>query len=75
MSDPVDVHRNLDDCMRSIMGASEAMAYDMHNAAMRLGAAEMMLASASHAVHRHAAALTRPPAQPDTSMQPGGKGA
>ena len=32
------------------------MAHDMHDAAKRLGAAEMMLASASYAVHKHAAA-------------------
>jgi hypothetical protein len=56
MSDPPDVHRNLDHCMQHIKGASEAMAHDMHDAAMRLGAAEMMLASASYAVHKHAAA-------------------
>ena len=46
MSDPLDVRRNLDHCMQNIKGAGEAMAEDMHEAAMRLGAAEMMLASA-----------------------------
>jgi hypothetical protein len=56
MSDPLDVHRNLDHCMQHIKDASEAMAHDMLDAAMRLGAAEMMLASANYAVRRHAAA-------------------
>jgi hypothetical protein len=54
MSDPLDVHRIMDHCVLNIKGAGEAMAHDMHDAAMRLGAAEMMLASASHAVHKHA---------------------
>jgi hypothetical protein len=58
MSDPLDVQRNLDHCMAHINGASEAMADDMHYAAMRLGAAAMMLASASHAVRRRADALS-----------------
>jgi hypothetical protein len=56
MSEPLDVHRNLDHCMQHIKGASEAMAHDMLDAAMRLGAAQMMLASASYAVQKHAAA-------------------
>src|SRR5579864_656506 len=60
MSDPLDVHQNLEHCMRTIEAGREAMAHDMHDAAMRLGVAEMMLASASHAVHNHAAALRRP---------------
>jgi hypothetical protein len=55
MSNPVDVQRNLDHCMLRIQAASEAMADDMHDAAMKLGAAAMMLASASHLVHKHAA--------------------
>ena len=59
MSDSLDVDRNLDHCMQNIKGASEAMADDMYDAAMRLGAAEMMLASASYAVHKHAAQLTQ----------------
>jgi hypothetical protein len=67
MSDPLDVHRNLDHCMQSIKGAGEAMAHDMLDAAMRLGAAEMMLASASYAVHKHAAAQV----QPSTGAEPG----
>jgi hypothetical protein len=71
MSDPLDVHRSLDQCMQHIAGAREAMAHDMYDAAMRLGAAEMMLASASYAVHRHAAAQIGP----DTGAQPGGEGA
>jgi hypothetical protein len=75
MTDPLDVHRNLDHCMQNIRRASEAMAHDMHDAAKRLGAAEMMLASASYAVHNHAAALPQAPAQPDTGAEPGGEGA
>jgi hypothetical protein len=67
MSDPLDVHRNLDHCMQNIKGASEAMAHDMRDAAMRLGAAEMMLASASYAVARHAAAQV----QPGNGVEPG----
>ena len=74
MSDPPDVHRNLDHCMQNITGASEAMPHDMHDAAMRLGAAEMMLASASHMVHKHATALPQARTQPDTGAEPGGEG-
>ena len=59
MSNPLDVEQILDHCMLNIEGASEAMADDMYDAAMRLGAAEMMLASASYAVHKHAAQLTQ----------------
>lgn len=62
MSDPLEVHRNLEHCMQTIQAGREAMAHDMQDAAMRLGAAEMMLASASYVVHRHAAA----PSQPDS---------
>lgn len=54
MSNPPDIHRNLDHCMMNIKGATEAMGDDMHDAAMRLGAAGMMLASASNAVYRRA---------------------
>jgi hypothetical protein len=61
MSNP-DIQRNLDDCMMNIKGAAEAMADDMRDAAMRLGAAGMMLASASNAVHRRA--LQQAQAQP-----------
>jgi len=60
MTSPVDVQRNLDHCMMTITAASEAMTSDMHDAAMKLGAATMMLASASHMVQRHAAQLARP---------------
>jgi hypothetical protein len=74
MSDPVDVRRNLDHCQQSIEGAAEAMAHDMYDAAMRLGAAAMMLASASHAVHRHAAALTQAQTEPDAGAGPAGEG-
>jgi hypothetical protein len=74
MSDRLDVDRNLDHCMQNIKGASEAMAHDMHDAAMRLGAAEMMLASASHVVHKHAAALTQAQTHPDTGAEPDGEG-
>jgi hypothetical protein len=66
MSDPLDVHRNLEHCMQTIQAGREAMTHDMQDAAMRLGAAEMMLASASHAVHRHAAVLPQAPTQTDT---------
>lgn len=54
MSNPPDIQRNLEHCMMNIKGATDAMADDMHDAAMRLGAAEMMLASASNAVYRRA---------------------
>ena len=74
MSTPRDVQRNLDHCMRNIKGAGEVMADDMHEAAMRLGAAEMMLASASYAVHKHAGQLAQAPAQPDTGEGPGAEG-
>ena len=66
MSSPIDVQRNLDHCMRNIKDAGEAMPGDMQEAAMRLGIAEMMLASASYAVHKHAGELAQAPAQPDT---------
>ena len=64
MSSPLDVQRNLDHWMRNIKDAGEAMAGDMREAAMRLGTAEMMLASASYAVRRHAGQLAQAPAQP-----------
>jgi hypothetical protein len=47
------------------------MAEDMHDAAMRLGAAAMMLASASHAVRRRATELSQGPAEPDTGGESG----
>jgi hypothetical protein len=75
MSDPLDVHRRLEHCMQAIQAGREAMAHDMHDAAMRLGAAEMMLASASYAVHQHAAARPQAQPQPDTGAEPGTQGA
>jgi hypothetical protein len=75
MSDRLDVHQNLEHCLQTIQAGREAMEHDMHDAAMRLGAAEMMLASASYAVRRHAAALPQAPMQPDTGAEPGGEGA
>jgi hypothetical protein len=71
MSTPHDVQQTLDHCMAHIKGATEAMAEDMLDAAMKLGAASMMLASASNAVHRRAAQLAGVPAQPDTAEEPG----
>jgi hypothetical protein len=74
MSSPPDVRRNLDHCMQNIKDAGEAMGGDMHEAAMRLGTAEMMLASASYAVRRHAGQLARAPAEPDTAEGLGAEG-
>jgi hypothetical protein len=74
MSNPLDVRRNLDHCMQNIKGAGEAMAEDMHEAAMRLGAAEMMLASASYAVRKRAGQPTQAPAQPDGGEGLGAEG-
>ena len=74
MSDPLDVYRSLEHCVQSIQAGREAMADDMHDA-HRLGAAEMMLASASYAVHKHAAARPQAQAQPDTGAEPGSQGA
>ena len=74
MSTPLDVQRNLDHCMAHIKAANEAMADDMHDAAMKLGAAAMMLASASHLVHKHADARAQAQTQPDTGAGPGGEG-
>jgi hypothetical protein len=61
--------------MQTIEAGREAMAHDMRDAAMRLGAAEMMLASASYAVHKHAASLPQVQAQPGTDAEQGGEGA
>jgi len=72
MSTPLDVQQTLDHCMVNIKGASEAMAHDMHEAAMKLGAAGMMLASASNAVYKRAVHLTEP--QPDAGQEPGAEG-
>jgi hypothetical protein len=59
MSDVLEVQRVLDHCMLNIKGASEAMADDMHDAAMKLGTAAMMLASATNMVHKRAAQLAQ----------------
>jgi hypothetical protein len=59
MSDRLDVQQVLDHCMLNIKGAAEAMADDMHDAAMKLGVAAMMLASANNMLHKRAAELTR----------------
>jgi hypothetical protein len=67
MSDPLDVHRNLEHCLQTIQAGREAMAHDMHDAAMQFGAAEMMLASASYAVHKQAGTpLPQAQTHPDT---------
>jgi hypothetical protein len=66
MSNSLEVREILDHCMRSIEGARNAMADDMNDAAMKLGAAAMMLASASHAVYRQAGRGPQAPTQPDT---------
>jgi hypothetical protein len=71
MSDPLDVHRIMEHCVLNIKGAGEVMARDMHDAAMRLGAAQMMLASASHAVRQHADVQAQ--AQLDTGAEAGGE--
>ena len=63
MSNTLEVQQILDHCMLSIEGARKAMAGDMNDAAMKLGAAAMMLASASHAV-RIRAELGQAPARP-----------
>jgi hypothetical protein len=60
--------------MQNIKDAGEAMAGDMHEAAMRLSTAEMMLASASYAVRRHVGQLARATAQPDTGEGLGAEG-
>ncbi len=55
MTNPPDVQRTLNHCMLNIQDASKVMANDMRNAAMKLDAAAMMLASASAALHKRAA--------------------
>jgi len=62
MSSSLEVRQILDHCVLSIDGAREAMAGDMNDAAMKLGAAAMMLASASNAVYKQAG--QRPPEPP-----------
>jgi hypothetical protein len=74
MSTPLDVQQTLEHCMQNINGASETMAHDMHDAAMRLGAAAMMLASASNVVYKRAFQLTQVQTQPDTAEEPGAEG-
>ena len=74
MSTPLDVQQTLDHCMLNIKGASETMAHDMHDAAMKLGAAAMMLASAGNVVYKRAFQLTQAPTQQDTGQEPGAEG-
>lgn len=74
MKTPPDVDKTLDHCMLNIKGASEVMADDMNDAAMRLGAATMMLASAHNAVYRRAAQVTQAQMQPGTGEEPGALG-
>ena len=62
MSNSLEVQQILDHCMLSIEGARKAMADDMSVAAMKLGAAAMMLASASHAVCKQARQRPQAPA-------------
>jgi hypothetical protein len=71
MSNP-DIQRNLDQCMMNIKDATEAMADDMYDAAMRLGAAGMMLASASNAVYRRAFQPAQTQPQPGTGEEAAG---
>jgi hypothetical protein len=66
MSKSLEVQQILDHCMLSIEGARTAMAGDMNDAAMKLGAAAMMLASASHAVYKQAGLWPQAPTRPDT---------
>lgn len=66
MSNTLEVQQVLDHCMLSIEGARKAMSGDMNDAAMKLGAAAMMLASASHAVYKQAGQRPQAPARPDT---------
>lgn len=69
MSNPPDVPRILNLCMQHITDANKLMPHDMYNAAMRLGTAEMMLASASHAVHKHAGLPTRSASEEEPSAE------
>ena len=66
MSNSLEVQQILDHCMLSIDGARKAMPADMNDAAMKLGAAAMMLASASHAVYKQAGQRPQAPPPPDT---------
>ena len=74
MSDPHDIQQTLDHCMVTIRDASEAMAHDMHDAAMKLGAAAMMLASAGNVVYKRAFQLTEVQTQPETGTAPDAEG-
>ena len=74
MSNPLDVQGTLDHCMLNIKGASETMTHDMHDAAMKLGAAAMMLASASNVVYKRAFQLTQVQTQLGTGEEPGAEG-
>ena len=74
MTTPLDVQQTLEHCMQKIKGASETMAHDMGDAAMRLGSAAMMLASASNVVYKRAFELTQVQTQPDTAEEPGAEG-
>jgi hypothetical protein len=74
MSGPVDVQQTLDHCMKNIKGATDAMADDMYAAAMKLGAAGMMLASASNAVHQRAVQTTSVPLPTDSREDPRAEG-
>jgi hypothetical protein len=56
--------------MLNIKDAGEVMADDMHGAAMRLGAAAMMLASASHMVHKRAAEPAQGQTRPGSGEPP-----
>jgi hypothetical protein len=66
MSNSLELQQILDHCMLSIDAARKAMADDMNDAAMKLGAAAMMLASASHAVYKQAGQRPQAPTRPDT---------
>jgi hypothetical protein len=71
MSNALDVQQTLNHCMLNIKDASEAMAHDMYSAAMKLGAAAMMLASASNTVYRHSVQPTSVRTPLDTGEEPG----
>jgi hypothetical protein len=74
MSSPLEVQQTLDHCVLNIRDASEAMAHDMYDAAMKLGAAAMMLASASNTVYQRAVQLTPVRTHLDTGEEPGAEG-
>jgi hypothetical protein len=74
MSNQLDVQQTLDHCMLNIKGASETITHDMHDAAMKLGVAAMMLASASNVVYKRAFQLTEVQTQLRTGEEPGAEG-